>query len=171
MTVGLKYRRRNPASHLGTDAPRYPIANGSPQIKKIEIKDRSSRKSVVRYEVRVIAGLDPESGRRRQVRRRYTTEATARAELAALQAGVAAGTYVHASRLTIGQACDSWLLSKHGLKPSTVAGHRVSLGRIQSELGNMEVQKLTKAHLDGLVGRLRHGFASLTRGHIDQVPA
>ena len=46
-------------------------------------------------EVTVDAGHDPKSGRRRQVRRRFATEAKARAELAALQAGVAAGTYVH----------------------------------------------------------------------------
>lgn len=63
-----------------------------PQIKKIEVKDRSTGKSVVRYQVTVDAGHDPESGRRRQIRRRFTTEAKARAELAALQAGVAAGT-------------------------------------------------------------------------------
>ena len=128
-----------------------------PQIKKIEVKDRSTGKSVVRYQVTVDAGHDPESGRRRQIRRRFTTEAKARAELAALQAVVAAGTYVHASRLAVRQACDSWLLSKHGLKPSTVAGHRVSLGPIRSELGNIEVQKLTKAHLAELVRRLRRG--------------
>jgi integrase len=55
------------------------------------------------------------------------------------------------------QACDSWLLSKHALKPSTIAGHRVSLGPIRSELGHIEIQKLTKADLDGLIGRLRRG--------------
>ncbi len=128
-----------------------------PQIKKIEVADRRTGKSVVRYQLTVDAGHDPESGRRRQVRRRFATEAKARAELAALQAGVAAGTYVHVSRLTVTQACESWLLSKHALKPSTVAGHRVSLGPIRSELGHIELQKLTKADLDGLVARLRRG--------------
>jgi hypothetical protein len=128
-----------------------------PQIKKIEVRDRGTGKGVVRYQVTVDAGHDPKSGRRRQIRRRFATEAKARAELAALQAGVAAGTYVHASRLTVCQACDSWLLSKHALKPSTIAGHRVSLGPIRSELGHIEIQKLTKADLDGLIGRLRRG--------------
>ena len=128
-----------------------------PQIKKIEVRDRGTGKCVVRYQVTVDAGHDPKSGRRRQVRRRFATEAKARAELAALQAGVAAGTYVHASGLTVCQACDSWLLSKHALKPSTIAGHRVSLGPIRSELGHIEIQKLTKADLDGLIGRLRRG--------------
>jgi integrase len=131
-----------------------------PQIKKIEVRDRTTGKSVVRYQVTVDAGHDPESGKRRQVRRRFATEATARTELAALQAGVAAGTYVHANRLTLKEACESWLLSKHALKPSTVRGHRVSLGPVLSELGHVEIQKLTKADLDRLVRRLRRGEVS-----------
>jgi integrase len=128
-----------------------------PQIKKISIKDRSTGKSVVRYQLTVDAGHDAVSGKRRQVRRRSTTEASARAELAALQAGVMAGTYVHASKLTVDQACEAWLLSKHSLKPSTLHGHRTTLGPLRSELGHIEVQKLTKADLDILVGRLRRG--------------
>jgi integrase len=128
-----------------------------PQIKKISVKDRTTGKSVVRYELTVDAGNNPESGKRRQIRRRFTTEASARAELAALQAGVVAGTYVHASKLTVDEACEAWLLSKHSLKPSTLAGHRVSLGPLRDELGHVEIQKLTKADLDGLVGRLRRG--------------
>jgi integrase len=58
---------------------------------------------------------------------------------------VAAGNYVHASRLTLGEACAAWLASEHALKPSTVAGHRVSLAPLRSELGHIEIQKLTKA--------------------------
>lgn len=119
-----------------------------PQITKIEVKDRTTGKPVVRYQVTVDAGRDLETGKRRQVRRRFATEAAARAELAAVQAGVNAGTYVHASKLTVDQACGAWLASKHSLKPSTLAGHRVSLGPLRDELGHVEVQKLTKADLD-----------------------
>jgi integrase len=54
-------------------------------------------------------------------------------------------------------------LSKHALKPSTVAGHRVSLGPKRSELGHIELQKLTKADLDGLVARLRRGEVTSRR--------
>jgi integrase len=70
---------------------------------------------------------------------------------------VTAGTYVHSSRLTVDQACEAWLASKHSLKPSTLRGHRVSVGPLRDELGDVEVQKLSKADLDGLVGRLRRG--------------
>jgi integrase len=72
-----------------------------PQIKKISVKDRSTGKSVVRYQLTVDAGQDSVSGKRRQIRRRLATEAAARAELASVQGGVTAGTYVHTNRLTV----------------------------------------------------------------------
>jgi integrase len=128
-----------------------------PQIKKIDVTDRSTGKTVVRYQVTVDAGQDAVSGNRRQVRRRFTTEAAARAELAAMQAGVAAGTYIHASKLTVDQVCEAWLASKHSLKASTLLGHGSKLAALRDELGHVEVQKLSKADLDTLVGRLRRG--------------
>ena len=128
-----------------------------PQIKKVQVRDRRTRKMVTRYQLTVDVGPDPESGKRRQIRRRFATEAAARAELASVQGGVTAGTYVHSSKMTVDQACEAWLASKHSLKPSTLAGHRVSLGPLRDELGHIEIQKLTKADLDTLVGRLRRG--------------
>ena len=70
---------------------------------------------------------------------------------------MSAGTYVHSSTLTVDQACEAWLASKHALKPSTLRGHRSKLAALRDELGHVEVQKLTKADLDSLVGRLRRG--------------
>jgi len=128
-----------------------------PQIKKISVRDRRTGKSVVRYQLTVDVGYDPESGKRRQIRRRLATEAAARDELAKVQGGVTAGTYVHASKLTVDQVCEAWLASKHSLKESTLAGHRSKLAALRDELGHVEVQKLSKADLDELVGRLRRG--------------
>jgi integrase len=128
-----------------------------PQIKKLDVTDRSTGKTVVRYQLTVDAGRDAVSGKRRQVRHRFTTEAAARAELAAMQAGVAAGTYVHANKLTVDQVCEAWLASKHSLKASTLLGHRSKLAALRDELGHLEVQRLSKADLDTLVGRLRRG--------------
>lgn len=128
-----------------------------PQIKKIGVRNRNTGKSMVRYQVTVDAGKDPKSGRRRQVRRRFATEREAREELASIQGGVVAGTYVAPSKLTVDEACEAWLASKHSLKPSTLQGHRVSLQALRDELGGVEVQQLTKHHIDELVGRLRRG--------------
>jgi integrase len=128
-----------------------------PQIRKVQIKDRRTRKMVQRYQLVIDAGHDPQTGKRRQIRRRFTTETAARDELAKVAGGVKTGTYVHSSKLTVDQACEAWLASKHSLKPSTLAGHRVSLQPLRDELGRVEVQKLSKADLDSLVGRLRRG--------------
>lgn len=128
-----------------------------PQIKKVKVTDRRTGKPVARYELTVDVGHDRETGRRKQIRRRFPTEAKAREELAKVQGGVTAGTYVHTSALTVDQACEAWLASKHSLKASTLAGHRSKLAALREELGHVEVQKLSKADLDALVGRLRRG--------------
>jgi integrase len=128
-----------------------------PQLRKVEVKDRRTGKMVVRYQMTVDTGVEPETGRRRQIRRRFTTEAEARAELAKVQAGVKAGTYVRTDKRTVDEACEAWLVSKHSLKPSTLNGHRSKLAALRDELGHIEIQKLAKADLDGLVGRLRRG--------------
>lgn len=128
-----------------------------PQIKKISVTDRATGKPAVRYQVVVDAGVDPETKKRKQIKRRFTTEKAARDELAAVQGNVVAGTYVHRSDTTVNAVCEAWLLSKHSLKPSTLAGHRSKLAALRDELGHLEVQALTKADLDGLIGKLRRG--------------
>jgi integrase len=128
-----------------------------PQIKKVHITNRRTGKLLTRYELTVDAGRDPASGKRRQIRRRFATESAARAQLASVQGGVKAGTYVHSSKLTVEQVCQAWLASKHSLKQSTLAGHESKLAALRDELGHIEVQKLSKADLDCLVGRLRRG--------------
>lgn len=128
-----------------------------PQIQKVHIADRRTGKLLTRYQLTVDAGRDPASGKRRQIRRRFTTESAARAELASVQGGVKAGTYIHPSKATVEHVCQAWLASKHALKQSTLAGHRSKLAVLSEELGHIEVQKLNKADLDSLVGRLRRG--------------
>ena len=95
-----------------------------PQIKKIEVLDRATGKKVTRYQLVVDAGADPETKKRRQIRRRFTTEKAARAELAEIQGSVQSGTYVHRTGATVDEVVEAWLLSKHKLKASTLAGHR-----------------------------------------------
>ena len=41
-----------------------------PQIRKVEVTDRKTRKPVVRYQLTVDAGINPETGSRQQIRRR-----------------------------------------------------------------------------------------------------
>lgn len=126
-----------------------------PQIKRIELKRRAGGKQVVRYKVTVDVG--EVDGQRQQFRKRYPTEAEAREALKTVQGAVAAGTYVHPSKATVAQACEDWLAAKHSLKDSTLHGHRTNLQPVIAELGDVEVQKLTKRQVDDLVTALRAG--------------
>ena len=128
-----------------------------PQIRKITVTDHTSGRPVVRYQVTVDAGVSPDTGRRKQTRMRFTTEKDARDHLSATQAAVAVGTYVARSKRTVRQVVDEWVASKHNLKASTLLGHKSKLSAVTDELGEVEVQKLSKAHLDALVKRLRAG--------------
>ena len=127
-----------------------------PQIKKVEVLDRTSGKTVVRYQVTVDAGKGP-SGRRQQVRRRYPTEREARKALAEITGGVVDGTFVVRSVLTVEQSCKEWLAGMHGIEPTTRAAYQHALQPLRDRHGDMPVQQLTKAHLDQLVTDLKGG--------------
>ncbi|AKK26065.1 tyrosine-type recombinase/integrase [Mycobacterium sp. EPa45] len=126
-----------------------------PQIKRVELTQRDGGRAVVRYQLTVDVGLV--DGKRKQLRKRFPTEKEARAALDAVRGEVSRGTYVHPTKVTLGEACEDWLAAKHGLKPSTLHGHRVNLAAAIAELGDIEVQKLTKRDIDDLVTTLRAG--------------
>src|SRR5271168_4708585 len=126
-----------------------------PQIKRVELARRDGGRAVIRYQLTVDVGVV--DGKRKQLRKRYATEREARAVLDAVRGDVARGTYVHPAKVTLAEACEDWLAAKHGLKPSTLHGHRVNLAAALAQLGDVEVQKLTKRHIDDLVTALRAG--------------
>jgi integrase len=126
-----------------------------PQIKRVELAQRDGGRPVVRYQLTVDVG--DVDGKRKQLRKRYATEREARAALDAVRGDVAKGTYVHPTKVTLAEACENWLAAKHSLKPSTLHGHRVNLTAALAEIGDIEVQKLTKRHIDDLVTALRAG--------------
>ena len=103
-----------------------------PQIRRVELARRVGSKLVVRYQLTVDTGMV--DGKRKQLRRRYTTEKEARAALAEIQGQVAAGTYVQPSELTVGQACADWLRSRHKIRPTTAAGYEFMLQPVRREL-------------------------------------
>lgn len=121
-----------------------------PQIKKVRLPS-----GTLRYELRVDTGLV--NGKRKQIMRRFKTEREARNELATTLSAVIEGSYVHADKLTVEMACEDWLASKHSIKASTRSGYKVWLAPVREVLGHVELQQLTKAHLDSLISRLRSG--------------
>jgi integrase len=126
-----------------------------PQIRRVELAQRAGSKPVVRYQLTVDTGTV--DGKRKQLRRRYRTEKEARAALAEIQGQVASGTYVQPSTLTVEQACTDWLGSRHKIRPTTAAGYEFVLQPVQSELGALAVQDLTRRHIDDLIVKLRAG--------------
>lgn len=136
-----------------------------PQIKKVELDRKERGKPVVRYQLTVDIGVDPDTGKRKQLRKRFATEAEARDELSKVQNAVTAGTYVHNSKTTVADMIDNYLTSKHALKPSTAAGYRVSLAPVRQKLGDKPIQKLTRRHLDELIVELRAGDLPTLEGN------
>lgn len=145
------------------------------QIRKITIADRKTGRPIVRYEVRVDTGgktttrINPDGtttqvAYRSQTKRRYATEKEARQALAETTNRVANGTFIHASTLTVADACEKWLESKHRLKESSLRGHRINLQPVMTEIGGIPVQNLTKSDIDNLVKSLRKGGLPLPHG-------
>jgi integrase len=55
------------------------------------------------------------------------------------------------------QACSQWLGGRHGIRPTTRAAYEHALAPLRARHGDLPVQKLTKADLDGLVSDLLGG--------------
>src|SRR5271156_4241416 len=92
-----------------------------PQIKKLDVLDRKTGKTVVRYQLTVDAGENPETGKRQQVRRRYASEKQARDALAEIGDQASKGTFVARAALTVEQMCRDYLTGRHNLRPTSAA--------------------------------------------------
>jgi integrase len=134
-----------------------------PQIKKIEVLDRKTGKPVVRYQLRVDGGVNAATGQREQVKRRYTTEREARDALAKIGDQASQGTFVARAAITVEQVCKDYVAGRHNLRQTTRAKLEYDLGPLRQRYGDMPVQRLTKAHLDTLVGELVAGGTKTAR--------
>jgi integrase len=135
-----------------------------PQIKKIKITDRTTGKSVVRYQVTVDAGQNPQSGKRQQVRRRHTTEKQARDALAEITQQVSADAFVPRKAVTVDQLCDDWVASLHNARQTTINGYAYCLAPLREQHGHLAAQKLTRTDLDKLLTALRDGGTKTAKG-------
>jgi integrase len=137
-----------------------------PQIKKITITNRNTRKSVVRYQVRVDGGENPANGQRQQVKRRFSTEKEARAALAEISDQASKGAFVARAALTVDQMCNDYLAGRHNLRETSRAKLEYDLAPLRERYGVMPVQRLTKALLDTLVGELVAGGSRTAKGRL-----
>lgn len=135
-----------------------------PQIRKRQVLDRRTGKSVTRYELVVDAGVHPETGRRRQVRRRFPTEKAARDALTEIAGEVATDTFVPRKAITVDQLCTDWIGSLHNVRGTTRSGYEYNLAPVREQLGDVEAQKLTRQHVDELIERMRKGGSKTNNG-------
>jgi integrase len=135
-----------------------------PQIKKLEVTDRKTGKAVVRYQLTVDAGENPQTGRRQQVRRRYATEKQARDALAEIGDQASKGTFVARTALTVEQVCEDYVAGRHNLRQTSSAKLEYDLAALRERYGDMPAQRLTKANLDTLVAELLAGGTKTAKG-------
>ncbi|MCF8606015.1 site-specific integrase [Gordonia sp. HY442] len=137
-----------------------------PQIKKIEVKSRSTGKPEVRYQVTTDAGVDPETGKRRQVRRRFRTEREAREALSSISVEAHAGTFVPRKALTVSEVIDAYLASRHTLRPSSLSKLTYDLDVLRQFHGDKTIQSLTKTDIDSMVTALTEGGTPTPKGRV-----
>lgn len=137
-----------------------------PQIKKINVLDRKSGRSVVRYQLTVDAGVNSATGKRQQIRCRFATEREARAALAEVTDAAREGTFVPRRATTVREVCEAYVRGRHKLRASSKAKLEYDLGPLIERHGDEPVQRLTKAHIDALVEDLLAGGTETAKGRI-----
>jgi integrase len=135
-----------------------------PQIRKVEVLDRRTGKTVVRYQLRVDGGVNPETGQRQQTKRRFDTEKAARAALAEIADQASKGTFVARKVVTVDELCEDWIASLHNARATTVNAYRYSLAPLRERHGGMPAQQLTRPDLDRLLVDLRDGGTKTAKG-------
>ncbi|MFE7964778.1 tyrosine-type recombinase/integrase [Streptomyces cellulosae] len=128
-------------------------------------------KGQVRYRFVVDAGTDPETGKRKQLRRTFNTLREAKTEYARITSKRHEGTFVPPNKITVNEWLDQWLVMKaEDLEPTTVYNYRVTLDRVREKLGNVRLQELTEDHVMAWMqwalqgGRVRGGKAGTGLG-------
>ncbi len=135
-----------------------------PQIKKVEIADRKTGKRIVRYQLTVDAGINAETGKRQQVRRRYATERLARDALASITDAAVQGSFVPKRTITVREVCENYVSGRHKLRATSKAKLTYDLQPLIERHGGEPVQRLTKAHVDSLVADLLAGGTQTGKG-------
>jgi integrase len=136
-----------------------------PQIKKLDVLDRRTGKTVVRYQLTLDAGVDPLTGKRQQVRRRYATEKQARDALSEIGQQAATDQFVPRKAVTVEELCADWLASLHNARATTLNAYRYAVAPLRERHGDMPVQRLARPDLDRLLIDLRDGGSMTAKGH------
>jgi hypothetical protein len=116
----------------------------------------------VRYQLTLDSGVNPLTGKRQQVRRRYATEKQARDALSEIGQQAATDQFVPRKAVTVEELCADWLASLHNARATTLSGYAYVLAAyvlapLREQHGPLAAQKLTRPDLDRLLIALRAG--------------
>ena len=105
---------------------------------------------------RVDLGPDPASGKRRQVLRQgFATKRAASEAMNEVLGQVRTGLITDKNSVTVGVYLDDWVSRQHAhVRPTTLHGYRVAVGRICRGIGSMRLQALTTSGLDHLYAEM-----------------
>lgn len=130
----------------------------SPKIRAIEVGGKN------RYRFVVDIGIDPITGKRKQVTRTFDLRREAQAELAKILNEIQTGDYARPTKVTVEAYIDEWLRSAtRGRERATVRNYEDAMRPVRERLGARQLQKLTTTDVEDLVdwqltsGRRRGG--------------
>ncbi|MDQ0810159.1 integrase [Streptomyces sp. B3I7] len=128
-------------------------------------------KGQIRYRFVVDVGIDPATGKRKQLTRTFGTLKEAKAEYARITNRHQEGTLAPPNKLTVNEWLDQWLAMKaDDLEETTIYNYRITLDRVRGKLGNIRLQELTEEDVEGWMhwalkhGRVRGGKAGTPLG-------
>ncbi|MFB6553221.1 tyrosine-type recombinase/integrase [Streptomyces sp. NPDC056405] len=118
-------------------------------------------KGQVRYRFVVDVGVDPATGKRRQLTRTFATLKEAKVEYARITNRRQEGTLVPPKQITVNEWLDRWLAMKaDDLEETTIYNYRITLDRVRGKLGHIRLQELTEEDVEEWMHwALRYGRA------------
>jgi integrase len=122
------------------------------------IKKHISKDGTVSYRVRVDAGFDPVTGRRKRPLRTFKTRKEAEIGLAQWLLEIERGTAVDPSKMTVAEYLRDWLETevKPNRRPATYSAYeRVVRVQLVPRIGNILLQKLTALQVKQCYARMR----------------
>lgn len=127
------------------------MTNRREPIHKVPLADGTNRWRFV-----IDVGRKP-NGKRDQRTFTFDTLKEARAERARIVADLDRGTYVRPTRQTVAEHLDEWLAGRRKIRESTRSNYVHALKPVREQLGQVELQRLTKTHVDRLLNDLLAG--------------
>jgi len=123
------------------------------------------------YKITVSAGINPATGKQRQITRRgFKTKKEARAAITQIEYELGLGTYVHEANITFADFAREWFKSyKHTIKPSTASNRERKMNYLISVFGKAKIKDITKRNYQLFINNLHEqGYkkSSINEMHI-----